>query len=440
MVDSKESKQHEASSTKVNSRPSPFRAFRNRNYVLFFSGQSLSQIGTWMQRTAVSWAVYSLTHSAFMLGLATFAQQFPSFLLSLAGGIASDRYNRYKILLVTQVASMIQALLLAVLVLGGHYAVWQILTFSMVLGIINAFDMPARQPMVHEMVSNKADVPNAVAFNSAMANVARLLGPALSGLVLQAFGAGVCFLINAGSFIAVITSLLLMRLPAYVPPATKQKAVAQFTEGFTYLKATPAISMVLLMLASMSLFVLPYNTLLPVFAKSVFGGNAATFGYINSFIGMGAVCGTAFLASLKPGANLKRVLLANTLVLGTALILFSRTNLFPLAMVFAVLAGFGTMSQTTISITVVQTEAAAAMRGRVMSYVALSYFGMLPVGSLIIGAVSQHIGVQRVMLFQGMAALLLVYAFSRLLTGKREGKRQDTTRLEESAEVAVEEL
>src|SRR3984885_3263788 len=162
------------------------RAFRNRNYALFFCGQSVSQIGTWMQRTAVSWVIYSLTHSAFMLGLAIFAQQFPSFLLSLPGGVVADRYSRLKILLVTQTASMIQAVLLAILILTNHYVIWEIMTLSVMLGVINAFDVPARQPMVHEMVNNKEDLANAISLNSGMVNIARLIGPAMSGIVLQA--------------------------------------------------------------------------------------------------------------------------------------------------------------------------------------------------------------------------------------------------------------
>jgi len=200
-----------------------FRAFKNHNYALFFCGQSVSQIGTWMQRTAVSWVVYSMTHSALMLGLAVFAQQFPSFLLSLFGGIVSDRYSRYKILLITQTAAMIQAVLLAALIFTGHYTVWEILFLSIILGVINAFDMPARQPMVHEMINDKADLPNALALNSAMVNIAFILGPALSGIVLQKFGASICFLSNAVSFMAVITSLLLMKLPPFNPPAIKKE-------------------------------------------------------------------------------------------------------------------------------------------------------------------------------------------------------------------------
>ncbi|HSZ72713.1 MAG TPA: MFS transporter, partial [Cytophagaceae bacterium] len=169
-----------------------FRAFRNRNYTLYFVGQSVSQIGTWMQRTAVSWVVYTLTHSTFMLGLTIFASQFPSFLFSILGGVVSDRYNRYKVLLITQTASMMQAVLLSVLILTNHYLVWEILLLSVVLGIINAFDVPARQPMVHEMINDKEDLPNALALNSTIVNIARLIGPALSGIVLVKFGAGIC--------------------------------------------------------------------------------------------------------------------------------------------------------------------------------------------------------------------------------------------------------
>src|SRR6201996_4402437 len=245
-----------------------FRAFRNRNYSLFFAGQSISQIGTWMQRTAVIWVIYSLTHSATMIGVAVFAQQFPSFLLSLVGGVIADRHSRYKILLITQVASMIQAILLAALILTNHYVIWEILALGSVLGVVNAFDVPARQPMVHDMVSEKEDIPNALALNSAMVNIARLIGPALSGIVLQAFGAGICFSLNALSFVAVITSLLLMKLPKFVPPTVKKKALTELKEGFEYLKQTPAIANIIFLSIALSVFILPYDTLMPVFAKT----------------------------------------------------------------------------------------------------------------------------------------------------------------------------
>jgi MFS family permease len=390
-----------------------FRAFRNRNYALFFCGQSVSQIGTWMQRTAVAWVIYSISHSAKMLGLAVFAQQFPSFLLSLYGGIVSDRFSRYKILLVTQTASMIQAIFLAILILTNHYVIWEIMVLSVVLGIINAFDVPARQPMVHEMISNKEDITNALALNSGMVNIARLVGPALSGLVLAKFGAGICFSLNALSFIAVIASLLLMKLPEFKPPTEKKKVVADLVEGFKYLKQAPKIGTVLLLIICLSLFVFPYDTIMPIFAKMVFKGNAATFGYISSFVGLGAILGSLYIASLKKGSSLVNVLLMSIIILGLGMIFFSRISYFPLAMLFAVIMGFGSLMPMTATITIIQTESAANMRGRVMSFFAMGFFGMLPLGSLITGVISQKIGAPITVLCQGVLALIIAGIFWR---------------------------
>jgi len=393
-----------------------FRAFRSRNYALFFTGQSVSQIGTWMQRTAVNWVIYSLTHSAFMLGLAIFAQQFPSFLLSLYGGIVSDRHSRYKILLITQTASMIQAILLAILILTGHYIIWEILALGAVLGVVNAFDVPARQPMVHEMVSEKEDIPNALALNSAMVNIARLIGPALSGIVLQTWGAGICFSLNALSFVAVITSLLLMKLPKFVPATVKKKALAELVEGYEYLKQTPAIANIILLSVALSLFILPYDTVIPVFAKVVFNGNARTYGYISSCMGLGAIGGSLFFASLKKDANLRKVLLLSVVILAVGLILFSHASYLPVALPFAVIIGFGSLLPVSVSITTIQLEAAPHMRGRVMSFIALSYFGMLPLGSLLVGTVSQKTSAPLTMLCQGIAGLIIVALSYKILT------------------------
>ena len=393
-----------------------FRALRSRNFALYFSGQSVSQIGTWMQGTGVSWVVYTMTHSTFMLGLTIFASLFPRFLLSLFGGIVADWYNRYKILLITQIASMIQAVLLAILTLTNHYTVWELLTLSATLGAINAFDSPARQPLVHEMINDKDDLTNALALNSSMVNFARIVGPALAGIVLQKFGAGVCFLLNALSFVAVIISLLLMKLPAYhnlLP--VKKKITSELIEGFLYVKNTPILSMVLIMISLVSFLVLPYETLLPVFAKIIFKGDASTFGYIRSFIGLGAIGGGFFLASLKAETDLKKVLLINTFILGIGLMLFSHVSYFPLAMVFAALFGFGAMAQTTICLTITQVYTVAHMRGRVMSFLIMAMTGALPLGSLLIGAISQKIGAPNALLSQGILALIIVGAFANFL-------------------------
>jgi len=404
---------------------STFRAFHNRNYALFFGGQSISQIGTWMQRTAVIWVIYSLTHSASMIGFAVFAQQFPSFLLSLFGGVVADRYDRYKILLVTQTASMIQAILLAALILTSHYVIWEILTLSAVLGIINAFDVPARQPMILELIENKDDLANAISLNSGMVNIARMVGPALSGIVLQKFGAGICFSLNAVSFIAVITSLLLMKFPKFNPPAVKKKITSELAEGFKYIRETPVISMIMLVLVSLSLFVLPYDTTEPIFAKVVYKGNATTYGYISSCVGLGAILGSLLLASVKKGTDLKAILIGSIVVLGTGLILFSRVSYLPLALPFAVIIGLGSLTPMSTCITIIQMETVTNMRGRVMSYMAMSFFGVLPIGSLLIGTISQKIGAPLTMFFQGIIALIIALVFFKLFKKGKIAQKED---------------
>jgi MFS family permease len=415
-----------------------FRAFRSRNYTLYFIGRSVSQFGTWMQRTAVLWVVYSVTHSALLLGVTVFAETFPSFLFSIPGGVAADRYNQYQIIKITQITSMAQAVLLALLVLTGHTVIWAILVLSAILGIINAFDVPARQALVHEVVADQADLPNALSLTTAMASLAQLLGPALSGIVLNAFGAGVCFLLNAASFGGVIVSLLLMKVPAYVHKKSNKKVLAEFAEGFIYLKKTPDIGLMIVMLACVGLLMFPYNTVLPVFAKVVFKGNAATFGYITSFIGIGAVTGTIFLASRKPGAHLKRIMFFSTIIMGLGLVCFSQTTNFPLAMFFAVVTGFGSMAQFTVCNITVQSESAPRMRGRAIGVLLMAIFGMMPLGSLLVGALSQRIGAPATVLCQGISGLIVALAFAKFLT-----KRSKSTGLKdvvgaESREVVVE--
>jgi len=408
-----------------------FRAFKSRNYRLYFIGQSVSLIGTWMQKTAVSWVVYTLTHSTFMLGLTLFASLFPSFLFSLIGGVVSDRYNRYRVLLTTQAASLVQALLLAVLILLKHYSVWEILSLSVVLGIINAFDVPARQSLVYEMVDDKADLPNALALNSSMVNLSRIVGPAIAGIVLESLGNGVCFLLNAVSFLAVIVSLLLMKLPKYITKVHKKNVFGELKEGMAYIKRTPSIAFVLMMLALISLLVLPFSTLIPYFARDVFQGTARTFGVIDSFIGLGAFLGAIFLASQKTGADLKKILFINTLVFGAGLILFSHEHVYPLALLFVTIAGFGMMSQITISNTLIQTTVATDMRGRVISFYAMAFFGMQPLGGLIVGAVSKWIGASNTLMGQGTAALLIGLLHWRYLHKEKLKQQQQLETMEE---------
>ncbi|WP_052732993.1 MFS transporter [Hymenobacter terrenus] len=253
-----------------------FRAFRSRNYRLFFAGQSLSLLGTWMQKTAVSWVIYTQTHSEFMLGLSVFASIFPSALLSLLGGIVTDRYPAYRILLLTQVLSMAQAALLALAVWVKPHAVWEILGLSAVLGLINAFDLPARQSLVYGLAEDKQDLPAVVAMSSSMVNAAQLLGPVVAGFVLARLGATTCFGLNALSFVAVIGSMVAMRLPPMAAPATGRNLRDDLSAGFRYLQATPDIRFIIVMMALLSLLVLPFTTLLPAYAKDVFQGTATT--------------------------------------------------------------------------------------------------------------------------------------------------------------------
>lgn len=414
-----------------------FNAFSSRNYRLYFTGQSVSLIGTWMQKTAVSWVIYSLTHSTFMLGLTLFASQFPSFLFSLIGGVISDRYNRYKVLLCTQIASMIQASILAILILMGHYAVWEILSLSVLLGIINAFDVPARQSLVYEMIEDKKDLPNALALNSSMVNLSRLIGPAIAGFVLEKLGDGTCFLLNALSFLAVIGSLLLMKLPQYIKQIHTKNAFGEMREGWVYLKRSPSIAFVIIMLGLISLLVLPFSTLLPVYARDIFKGTASTFGIIDSVIGLGAFSGAIFLASLKPGSNLKKILAINTLVFGAGLVLFSHEGNYPLALVFATVAGFGMMSQITVSNTLLQTSVEPNMRGRVISYYAMAFFGMQPLGGLLIGSVSKWIGTPDTMLAEGAVALMIGLLHMRFLRKERLKKQQSVPALGQQTVQAV---
>ena len=388
-----------------------FRAFNNRNYKLYFSGQSISLIGTWMQRTAIYWVIFDKTNSNFLLGMVVFASQFPSFLLSPLGGIATDRYNRYRLTLITQSMSLVQAGLLTSMVLFTHYNVWGIFVLSIVEGIINAFDLPARQSLVTEIIENKENLANAVALNSSMGKLAWLIGPAVSGILLLKFGAGICFLINALSYLFVIIALAFIKVSPHIPQARARNAFVEIKEGFNYIINTPLLRTTILLLACVSLFVLPFYTLLPVFAKVMLKGNAATYGYLNSMIGAGSIIGAIALASLKSNKYMIKILFSSLLILGIALIAFSHITVLPIALFFAAIVGFAMMFQTTVSQTIIQVEATTEMLGRVLSFFLMAFFGLQPVGGLLIGAVSELTGAANAILFQGIFAVIITISF-----------------------------
>jgi MFS family permease len=399
-----------------------FRAFRSTNYTLYFWGRAISQFGTWMQRTAVMWVVYSISHSPLLIGFTILAEQFPSFIFSFPGGVVADRYNRYKIIKLMQVASMVQSVLLALLVLNNHTPpVWAILVLSVMLGIINAFDVPARQSLIHVVVTDEADLPNALSLTASTASLAQLLGAAAAGFVLKTLGASFCFFINAASFAGVLISIILMKLPPFTRKSTKKNVLTDFTEGFSYITKAPGIGYMILILAFVSLLVLPYNTVLPVFAKEIFKGNALTYGYITGFVGMGATLGTLFIASRKPGARLKPILLISTILMGVGMICFSLVRNFPIAMFFAALTGFGSLMQFTICNVVVQSESAPEMRGRAIGILMMSIFGMLPLGSVLVGAVSEHFGAPTTLFCEGVIALIIAAVSAKFLLKAKPG-------------------
>lgn len=398
------------------------RAFDSKNFVYYFFGRSITQFGTWMQRTAVVWLIYSLTHSPFMVGVTVFAEQFPSFLFSFLGGVVADRYDRTKIIRITQIAAVLQTVLLAILLLFQHLVVWEILTLSVILGIICAFDVPARQTLIHEVVKSEQDLPSALSINSAMSSVSKILGPAAAGFALEHLNAGWCFIIVAVAFCLVIFLFSKIDIPPSDHRPSNKNIWDEFSAGIKYLSVAADIGLVVLMLSIIGLLVLPYETLLPEAAKVTFSGGASTFGYITGFIGIGAVIGTIVLASIRDRNKLRYCLILSTIILGIGMISFALANNFYIAIFFCTIIGFGTVMQFTCSNIIVQSEVSPHMRGRTISILLTAIFGMVPVGSLLTGFVSQYIGNRTTLIVQGVLAISIAILFGKFfrLNNKKE--------------------
>ncbi|MEO8821743.1 MAG: MFS transporter [Ginsengibacter sp.] len=392
-----------------------FRALKSRNFALFFFGQFVSRVGMWMQRTAVIWVVYSITHSAFMIGVATFAEQFPSFIFSVRGGLIADRYNRYKVLMLTQTLSALQAIALTVFTFSGNYNIALILGLSAFLGIVNAYDVPVRQSMINEIIGKKEDLTNGIALNATLNMLARLIGPALAGFVLVKYGADYCFLFNAVSFLAVIGAIAAMRFPKNIFMVHKTKSKAKFKEALDYLAENKPIANVIWIAALSSFLVLPYVTLLPVYAKVIFHGDAATYGWLNAAIGLGAFAGTFYLASLHKETDLRKVLLVNIFVGGISLLLFSYCDNLYLSLFFAMISGLSAILQSAVIMTIVQSETADKFRGRVVSLIAMAMFGMLPLGSLLIGYLAPIVGAPLTLFGEGILGIIIGMVFYKNL-------------------------
>jgi len=394
---------------------SVFRSLKYRNFKLYFAGQSISLIGTWMQRMAISWLVYDVTHSAILLGLVTFAGQFPSLLLGPYGGIISDRHSRYKILLITQIFSMFQAGLLAFMILGGYYSTIGVIILSALLGCINAFDIPSRQSLMIELIEDKENLPNAIALNSSMVNLARLIGPTVAGLLIAWVGEGMCFLINTLTFIPVIGSLLLMKITKREIIKKERNVLKALSEGYKYLKTKPDLRLMILLMACISFAVMPFITLLPIYAKDIFNGDAKTLSWLEACSGLGALGGAIYLAGAQRIKNLSKTVIISIFTFTGSLLLFSYSPWLPLALLFLSLAGIGQMIQISGSNSYIQTHVDDEMRGRVISYYAMAFQGMMPIGSFIAGFAANHIGVQLTMLFMSLFGLATATIFYFLL-------------------------
>lgn len=382
-----------------------FRAFGYRNYRLFFGGQFISLMGTWMQGIAMSWLVYRLTGSVFLLGVVGFAGQIPTIFLTPFAGVMTDRWKRLNILIFTQTFAMLQAFIIAGLVLTGNIKVWHIIVLGVWLGIVNAFDMPARQAFVVDMVEKKEDLSNAIALNSSMFNGARLLGPAAAGLLIASRGEGICFLINGISYVFVILALFAMKIDGVKKKRGKIHILQELKEGFSYSFGFKPIKYILMLLMVISLMGMSYAVLMPVFAKEILRGGPQTLGFLVGASGVGALIGALYLASRKSVLGLANVIAIGAGIFGASLVLFSFSRSFGLSLLLMLVSGFGMMVQMAASNTVLQTILDDDKRGRVMSFYTLSFMGMAPFGSLLAGTLAVKFGAPGAIITGGVCCI-----------------------------------
>jgi MFS family permease len=413
------------------------RTLRYRNYRLFFGGQIVSLLGTWITTTATNWLVYRLTGSAWLLGVVGFAGQIPSFLFGPFAGLIVDRHNRHRLLVLTQTISMLQSFALAALTLTGRISIRAVILLSIVQGVVNAFDMPARQSFLIAMIEKREDLGNAIALNSSMVNAARLIGPTLAGLIIAAAGEGWCFLLDGVSYLAVIAALMRMRGIREEIRRTTGGALRQFREGLHSAFGFAPIRAIMLLLELVSLVGVPYTVLMPVFATTVFHGGAHTLGFLMTATGCGALTGALWLAARTSVLGLGRLIPIATALFGTGLIAFSFAHVWWLALPCLAVAGFGFMVQMAASNTVIQTIVDDRARGRVMSFYMMAFLGTAPFGSLIAGALSSRLGAPHTLLIGGLCCLLGALLFARELPAIRAAVRPVYVRLGILPEVAA---
>jgi MFS family permease len=372
-----------------------------------------------MQQVAMSWLVYRMTDSAFLLGVVGFAGQVPSFLLAPVAGVAADRWDKRRLLIYTQALSMLQAALLSFIVLAGVVRVWQIIGLSLLLGVINAFDIPARQSFFVEIVDKREDLGNAIALNSSMFNSARLIGPSIAGLLVAGFGEGTCFILNSLSYLAVLAALAAMRIQPRQPRLAERHIIHELREGFGYAFGSAPIRGILLLITLISLMGMPYTIILPVFAREVLHGSARTYGFLMASAGCGALVSTIYLASRSNVLGLGKLIARATLLFGAGLITFSLSSSTSLSIIILSFTGFGAMALVASSNTILQTIVDDDKRGRVMSLFTMSLIGMAPFGSLIAGAITNGMGVRAALLIGGVSCLAGGILFTRALPNIR---------------------
>ena len=382
------------------------RSLRYRNYRLFFSGQLISLSGMWMQNVAMSWLIYRLTDSPFMLGLVTFFSQVPIFFFSPFAGVYVDRWNKHRTLVFTQSVLMLQAFTLSVLTLTGRIEVWHIMLLSIMLGLTNAFDMPVRQAFLVEMIDDRKDLGNAIALNSSLVNMTRLIGPAIAGIIVAKLGEGICFMINGITFIAVIAALLFMKIKKPRLDTSHRNAFTELKEGLKYSFGFPPIRDLLILLGVMSFAIMQYPVLMPIFARDILKGGSDTLGFLMAASGVGALTGGIYLASRKTVLGLGKKMNAAAFIFGIAIIIFAFSKNFILSMFVLLFAGFGFILIIAISNTILQTITDDDKRGRVMSLFAMAFLGMAPFGSLSAGAIADHIGGPLTIMINGIISLI----------------------------------
>ena len=413
--------------------PDALRALRYRNFRLFMSGQMISLIGTWMQTVAQSWLVYRLTGQATMLGFVAFAGQFPVFILATVGGMTADRVRPHTLVIITQSTSMGLTLILALLTLTGHVHLWHIVTTSLLLGVVNAFDIPARQVFVAQTVE-RPDLMNAIALNSSMFNGARIIGPAVAGLLVASVGEGWCFLINSVSYLAVLAGLLAMRLDA---AHTRQAPAGDnsILEGFRFIVGAKPVRDLLLLLGLLSLMGMPYSVLMPIFADQILHGGAKALGLLMGTAGVGALVGALSLALRRSPKGLGRWIAGSAMGFGAALIAFALSRRFPISVLLMLPVGFTLMVETASSNTLIQMMIPDALRGRVMSVYSMMFMGMAPIGALIGGTLAHQLGAPLTVALGGGGCLAAGLIFALRLPRWRQGA-QVLYRSEEAARMA----